>query len=92
MTEPLPSEQSKTLEDDWRAYLTGTHPQIVKGRRMFSWLPSDPRCRSCHSPFHGIGSLLMRNFGYTPWEKNPTSASAASCCSRSGALPARRSS
>jgi adenylate cyclase len=62
---------ARTLEDEWRAYLMGTHPEIVRGRRMFSWLPSDPRCRSCHSPFHGIGSLLMRNFGYTPWEKNP---------------------
>ncbi len=71
MTDPLPHEQSKSLEDQWRAYLMGTHPEILKGRRMFSWLPSDPRCRSCHSPFHGIGSLLMRNFGYTPWEKNP---------------------
>jgi adenylate cyclase len=71
MTRPSSSTPPRTLEDDWREYLMGTHPDIVAGRRMFSWLPSDPRCMACHSPFHGIGSLLMRNFGYMPWEKNP---------------------
>ena len=71
MTDPQSTRRSKTLEDDWHDYLMGTHPEIVRGRRTFGWLPSDPRCRACHSPFHGIGSLLMRNFGYTPWEKNP---------------------
>jgi adenylate cyclase len=71
MTRPASPIPARTLEDEWRDYLMGTHPDIVAGRRMFSRLPSDPRCRACHSPFHGVGSLLMRNFGYTPWEKNP---------------------
>jgi adenylate cyclase len=71
MTGQRGSSSPKTLEDEWRDYLMGTHPEILRGRRTFGLLPSDPRCRACHSPFHGIGSLLMRNFGYTPWEKNP---------------------
>jgi adenylate cyclase len=71
MTDPQRSP-TRTLEDDWHDYLMGTHPEIVRGRRMFSWLPSDPRCRICHSPFRGVGSFFLRNLGYTPWEKNPS--------------------
>jgi adenylate cyclase len=61
----------RNVDDEWRDYLEGTHPDIVFGRRVFSWLPSDPRCRACHSPFHGIGSVLLGPLGYRPWEKNP---------------------
>jgi adenylate cyclase len=33
---------------------------FTKGRRLFSMLPSDPRCASCLAPFEGIGGNLVR--------------------------------
>ena len=36
-------------------------------RRMYRWMPSDPRCRFCLVPFGGVGKLL----GITPSRKNP---------------------
>ena len=61
-----------TPEEEWRAYLTGTHPAIIRGRRRFRFLPSGPRCRLCLAPFGAPGSLVFRRRGYSPWEKNPT--------------------
>jgi adenylate cyclase len=60
-----------TVEEEWRAYLMGNHPDILRGRRMFGWMPSGPRCRLCQSPFHGLGALLVGRMGIRPWEKNP---------------------
>ena len=36
-------------------------------RRMYGWLPSDPRCRICRVPFGGIGKVV----GIVPSQKNP---------------------
>jgi adenylate cyclase len=36
-------------------------------RRMYGWLPSDPRCRVCRVPFGGVGKML----GIVPSQKNP---------------------
>jgi len=60
-----------TPEEEWRAYLTGSHPVCDRGRRTFGRLPSGPRCKLCSVPFGAPGALLMRRFGFTPWEKNP---------------------
>jgi adenylate cyclase len=60
-----------TPEEEWRAYLMGTHPVCDRGRRTFGRLPSGPRCKVCSAPFGAPGGLLMRRFGFTPWEKNP---------------------
>jgi adenylate cyclase len=62
-----------TREDEWRAYLTGTHPRVQSGRRMFRLLPSGPRCRQCNAPFHGPGGFVLRHLGsaFRPWDKNP---------------------
>jgi adenylate cyclase len=58
-------------EDEWRAYLDGTHPSIWFGRRTFRLLPSAPRCKLCSVPFRGLGRVLFGHFGFTPWTKNP---------------------
>ena len=58
-------------EDEWRAYLDGTHPAIRWGRRTFRLVPSSPRCRMCSVPFRGVGRAIFRPLGFTPWEKNP---------------------
>lgn len=62
-----------TREDEWRAYLTGTHPRVRSGRRVFQLLPYGPRCRQCHAPFRGPGGFVLRHMGsaFRPWEKNP---------------------
>ena len=52
----------------WRAYLTGDHSQLdvkVKAiRRVFKRLPSDPRCRVCNAPFHGLGGAAVSLIGF----------------------------
>jgi adenylate cyclase len=58
-------------EDEWRAYLEGSHPAIKLGRRTFRHVPSSPRCKMCSVPFAGIGRVLFSRLGFKPWEKNP---------------------
>jgi len=58
-------------EEEWRAYLNGTHPSIRFGQRTFRYIPSSPRCKLCSAPFSGIGRLLFRRLGFVPWDKNP---------------------
>jgi adenylate cyclase len=58
-------------EDEWRAYLDGTHPSIRFGQRVFRHVPSSPRCAMCAAPFAGPGKFIFRRFGFVPWEKHP---------------------
>ena len=60
-----------TAEDEWRAYLDGSHPSAHFGHFVFRLLPKGPRCRLCSVPFAGVGPLLLGPFGFTPWTKNP---------------------
>jgi adenylate cyclase len=41
------------------------------GRRVFSRIPSAPRCRMCAAPFAGPGAPVMRLMGKRRSEKNP---------------------
>lgn len=58
-------------EDEWRAYLDGSHPSIRFGRRTFRFVPYGPRCKLCSVPFAGPGQFLLGRFGFRPWTKNP---------------------
>ena len=60
-----------TREDEWRAFLDGTHPSIQWGRRTFRHIPSSPRCRVCYAPFGGPGGAMFRLMGFVRWDKNP---------------------
>ena len=60
-----------TPEDEWRAFLDGTHPSISWGRRTFRHIPSSPRCRVCYAPFGAPGGALFRLMGFVRWDKNP---------------------
>jgi adenylate cyclase len=62
----------RTLDEEWAALLSGTHPLIRMGRSMFGLIPSSPRCKLCYAPFHGLGGRVMRLMGKGPWERNPT--------------------
>ena len=39
-------------------------------RRFMRLLPTEPRCKICHSPYKGVGRLL-KPFGFAPSRKNP---------------------
>jgi adenylate cyclase len=60
----------ETPEAEWRALLTGEHAGMLALRRRFRNLPSAPRCKLCHSPFDGIGGVILRPW-FGPWERNP---------------------
>jgi len=69
----VPRTKFETVEDAWRAYLSGTHPNLFLGHRTFGLLPSNPRCKLCSAPFRGPGGFLLRRIsdGFEPWEKFP---------------------
>jgi adenylate cyclase len=50
-------------EEHWREFLTRGDSMMHVGRRVFTHLPSDPRCRLCTAPFSGFGGSLMRVIG-----------------------------
>jgi len=60
-----------TPEEEWRAYLDGSHPSIRRGRATFRHIPSNPRCRVCCVPFGPPGGALFRRMGFVRWDKNP---------------------
>ena len=59
-----------TPEDEWRAFLEGTHPHL-QAKSPLRLIPSNPRCRLCKAPFGAPGAMLVRRFGFSPWAKNP---------------------
>jgi adenylate cyclase len=55
-------------EQDDQLTFRGCRAGVFSGpRRMYRWMPSDPRCRLCLVPFGGVGKLL----GIRPSRKNP---------------------
>lgn len=64
--EPLTSE-------DWESYFRLMSTRSARlSMGLLRSLPSSPRCGICGAPFSGIGSRLVRPFGYRPSRKNPT--------------------
>jgi adenylate cyclase len=59
------------VETFWRRSLDGTDPRFGQFRAFFKRIPSSPRCKTCASPFGGVGGPVMRLIGKSPWEKNP---------------------
>lgn len=57
--------------DFWRDYLEKGEPHLRVVRKVFSAIPSDPRCRLCTAPFAGPGRPLMKAVGRTPSTSNP---------------------
>jgi adenylate cyclase len=53
--------------DDELIFLACRGAELPRIRRIYRWLPSDPRCRLCRVPFGGVGKLLR----ITPSGKNP---------------------
>jgi adenylate cyclase len=67
----MESRDPVTYSEQWRMVLTGADPTIPGRRRRYRLLPSDPRCKTCYTPFGGIGGWWMRRLGRRRWDKNP---------------------
>jgi len=75
--ETTPAAQPPEVEEMWRQVLMGTRPELLRLRRIFIHIPSDPRCKMCSSPFHGVGGVFSRAVGHGP-TRNPTMCKACS--------------
>jgi adenylate cyclase len=58
-------------EEFWRDFLSHPDSFMRTGRRFFSRLPADPRCRLCAAPFGGGGGAAMRLIGKRQSSVNP---------------------
>lgn len=56
---------------EWRTVLLGEHPDLVRQRRLFRHIPSDPRCKMCLAPQGGLGGPIMRVMGFGRYPPNP---------------------
>jgi adenylate cyclase len=65
----MPGERldQKTIEKVWNDYLTTGNNWRYLGpfkyrdfRALMRWLPKDPRCRICYTPFSGVGGKLIK--------------------------------
>jgi hypothetical protein len=59
-----------------RDVLLSTARGLRFGQRLFSRLPSAPRCKLCGSPFDGAAGNVMRLIGKAPWPGHPKYCSA----------------
>ncbi|MBI2668060.1 adenylate/guanylate cyclase domain-containing protein [Candidatus Woesearchaeota archaeon] len=70
--------KSKNFNEMWRMVLDeGELPSFKRMRWLLSYLPSNPRCKICYTPFRGLGAPVMRLiFNKRPSNKNPNICSA----------------
>jgi adenylate cyclase len=64
--------------NEWDTVLTDGHASLVKARKLFRYLPSEPRCKVCNNPFGGLAGRVLAAAGFTPSRKNPNLCSR--CC------------
>ena len=66
------SDQKLPVEEMWRDWFMTDAFKVEKQMfRAFRFLPHDPRCKICHSPFHGMGGFVMRSLGRKQSSLNP---------------------
>ena len=65
----MPTET--TLEEEWYKMLTEGEPIPRRLYHLHGWLPSDPRCKLCGSPFKGWGGYIMHLLGRDQSRYNP---------------------
>jgi adenylate cyclase len=73
MDEPREEGDGDEAYDEafWRDFLTHPDSMIRVGRRIFSRIPSSPRCQQCAAPFTGPGAPVMRLLGKRQSDGNP---------------------
>ena len=57
--------------EKWHKVLTDGHAPLVRARRVFRYLPSEPRCKVCNNPFGGVAGRVLAAAGFNPSRKNP---------------------
>jgi adenylate cyclase len=62
---------SDKTEQFWNDFLGHPDTMMATGRRFFSRLPANPRCRLCAAPFAGGGGAVMRIIGKRQSSENP---------------------
>lgn len=66
------SDHKPELDRMWHDWFTTDAASVEKRLfRAFRMLPHDPRCKICHSPFEGMGGLMMRLLGRKQSQLNP---------------------
>jgi adenylate cyclase len=60
-----------TLEEEWYRMLTEGEPVPRRVYHLHGFLPSDPRCKLCGSPFKGWGGFIMHLMGRDQSRYNP---------------------
>jgi adenylate cyclase len=65
------SGQDAARTEEWRAILTGVDPGMRRLRRLWSYVPSSPRCKFCNSPFRGPGRILTSLIMHGQSNANP---------------------
>jgi len=71
--EPEPGNDAAEVArtEAWRAILNGTDKALLRIRRVWGLVPSDPRCKFCNSPFHGPGRILTSLIMHGQSNQNP---------------------
>jgi adenylate cyclase len=52
--------ENKNNDEIWRKVLTGEIADFIRFRGILKRIPSDPRCKMCNAPFHGLGGHFAR--------------------------------
>ena len=65
-------DHNSDVEQLWHDWFTTDAFKVEKQLfRVFRFLPHDPRCQICYSPFSGLGGFLMRSLGRKQSSLNP---------------------
>ncbi|MCV7428795.1 adenylate/guanylate cyclase domain-containing protein [Mycobacterium montefiorense] len=73
-----PDTAAVAPKQPWDRVLTEGHASLVRARRVFRHLPSEPRCKVCNNPFGGLVGRAFAAAGFSPSRKNPNLCSR--CC------------
>jgi adenylate cyclase len=66
------SDHKLDVDQMWHDWFTKDAFKVEKQLfRIFRFLPHDPRCKICYSPFDGMGGFVMRSIGRKRSSLNP---------------------
>ena len=66
-----PPPRNEMNEKEWQSFLEEPDVMMGFGRRVFTHIPSSPRCQLCASPFAGTGGAIFRAMGKGQSVGNP---------------------
>ena len=69
--QPRGGDPARQSNPEWRDMLLGVSQDIVRMRRIFRHIPTDPRCKLCQSPYAGLGGFIVQKFGFGRYPRNP---------------------